>query len=91
MNVFVRSLLIVLACVVLGIGGSYWLGFSIPQAALISLPIGFFAASLLTLFYLARAGAQGSQRGQLLVLLAIELVLVPIGSAAAIAAFFMKQ
>lgn len=79
----------VLASVAIGAALSQAAGLGIKQSVLIALPIGFFAASLMTLLYMARAGAQGNQSRQLAILLAIEFLLVPIASAAAIAAYFM--
>ena len=86
-----RSCFTVLAVVAIGIALSQQLGLSMLQSMLISLPIGFFAASLFTLWAMARAGAQGNKTGQLFLILGIELLLVPLASAAAIAAYFVDR
>lgn len=84
----IRSLFVVLTTLACGIAVSQYVGLSIRQSVLLSLPIGLFAASSMTLLYLAIEGRRGNPTRQLVILLAIEFVLVPVASAAAIAAYF---
>ncbi|TWT77756.1 hypothetical protein Pla123a_15520 [Posidoniimonas polymericola] len=86
-----RSGFTVLSVVVAGIAVTQWLGLTLRQSLLISLPIAFFTSSLITLWAMAKAGSRGNQTWQLLAMLAIELLLVPIASAAAVAAYFIDR
>lgn len=87
----IRSLFVVLATVAIGMALSQRAGLSIRQSVLLTLPIGFFAASLMTIFFLAREGAKGNRYRQLVILLVIEFLLVPIASTAAIVAYFIER
>ncbi|TWT34037.1 hypothetical protein KOR34_38730 [Posidoniimonas corsicana] len=87
----VRSCFVVLSVMVLGIAVSQWLGLSLRQSLLISLPLAFFTSSVITMWAMALAGARGNKTGQLMIMLGIELLLVPLASAAAIAAYFIER
>lgn len=91
LSYLIRSTFIVLATVAIGMAVSQRAGLTIRQSVLLTLPIGFFAASLMTMFFLAREGSKGNRTRQLIILLTIEFLLVPIASAAAIAAYFLEN
>ena len=87
----IRSLFIVRVTVAVGMAVSNSAGLTMKQSVLLAVPIGLFAASLMTLLFLARSGAKGNKRQQLFLLLAIEFVLTPLASAAALVAYFVDR
>lgn len=89
MRYSLRSLLVVLTVVGLTFGLGQALGLTWCQAVLVGVPVGFFTASLFTLYYIARQGSEGNRNTQLILILVIEFLMVPIASTAAIVAYFL--
>ncbi|MEM6331525.1 MAG: hypothetical protein AAF790_14935 [Planctomycetota bacterium] len=83
-----RLMLTTISAVLLGFCLSLLLELTMAQAILAATPVVLLLGSMFTLYYLARSGTEVDAQSQLKALLLVEFVIVPLGAAAALVAFF---